>query len=320
MISIIIPVYNTEKYLEKCIQSVINQTYQAWEMILVNDGSSDSSGKICDMYSEADARIKVVHGENAGLSVARNRGIDIAKGDYITFLDSDDYWMNATILERLVDRISKTHPDVLSFNFCKEVNGQLKKPYFEKEVSFDLNLDERERLSRISKHGIWIACAWNKIIRRTLFEKYDLHFVPGLTAEDVGWCAKLASVTDKLDYIDVQGVAYVQRGDSITGTLNEKKITALKLNIDTVIECVKHTNKEKQDFLCTYLAYQIGVFLYDVASFKELTRVWKKDIEKYLVFLDKSDNLKIKLFYWINKIFGLKILFLVINVYRGIIK
>ena len=100
MISVIIPIYNVENYLKKCIESVINQTYKNLEIILVNDGSNDNSKNIIDEYSTIDNRIKVINKENGGLSDARNAGIEIAKGDYITFLDSDD-WIELNMYEKL---------------------------------------------------------------------------------------------------------------------------------------------------------------------------------------------------------------------------
>ena len=91
-VSVIIPVYNVEQYLNRCIDSVLNQTYKDFEIILVDDGSTDKSGEICDVYAEKDSRITVIHKENGGLSDARNFGIDAARGDFLTFLDSDDYF------------------------------------------------------------------------------------------------------------------------------------------------------------------------------------------------------------------------------------
>ena len=91
LISVIVPVYNVESYLEKCIDSIIHQTYKNLEIILVDDGSTDNSGKICDVYKEKDSRIKVIHKQNRGLSSARNCGLEIAKGEYIGFVDGDDY-------------------------------------------------------------------------------------------------------------------------------------------------------------------------------------------------------------------------------------
>ena len=106
LISVIIPVYNVEKYLRRCLDSVIAQTYQNLEIICVDDGSIDDSGKICDQYAVRDARIKVIHQENQGLSAARNRGLDAAEGEYIAFVDSDDYIledMYKKMLDKLLD-------------------------------------------------------------------------------------------------------------------------------------------------------------------------------------------------------------------------
>ena len=108
LISIIVPIYNVEKYIKKCIDSIINQTYTNLEIILVDDGSPDNCGKICDKYKEKDDRIKVIHKKNGGLSDARNAGIDIATGEYITFIDSDDY-------------VAENYIEVL-YNLCKEQN------------------------------------------------------------------------------------------------------------------------------------------------------------------------------------------------------
>ena len=91
LISVIVPVYNVETYLDECIKSLVKQTYSKFELILIDDGSTDSSGQLCDAWKETDDRIKVIHKENGGLSTARNAGLDVAKGDYICFIDSDDF-------------------------------------------------------------------------------------------------------------------------------------------------------------------------------------------------------------------------------------
>ena len=111
LISIVVPIYNVEKYLEKCINSIIIQTYKNIEIILVNDGSTDSSGKICDIYLKIDKRIKVVHKKNGGLSDARNVGIENAKGKYIAFIDSDDF-LDSDFIEILYNLIIEYNADV----------------------------------------------------------------------------------------------------------------------------------------------------------------------------------------------------------------
>ena len=115
MISIIVPVYNTEKYLDRCIQSILSQTYTDFELLLINDGSTDSSGAICDKYAEQDSRVRVFHKENGGVSSARNVGLDNAKGEWVTFCDSDD-WVENCWLDTFVENSENTDLVVQGFN------------------------------------------------------------------------------------------------------------------------------------------------------------------------------------------------------------
>lgn len=113
MVTIIVPVYNVEKYIEECILSVIAQTFKSWELLLVDDGSTDKSGKLCDDYSEKDERIRVIHKSNTGVSDTRNVGLDVAQGKYVIFLDADDYWYDHTALEKLVAAAEKYDLDIV---------------------------------------------------------------------------------------------------------------------------------------------------------------------------------------------------------------
>ncbi len=163
MVSIIVPCYNVEQYLPKCIESILNQSYANWELILIDDGSPDSSGNICDSYADKDNRIRVIHKENGGLSSARNAGIDIAKGEYITCLDSDDYW----------------HKDFLKvlLNYSKQYNAEIVQCGFRKVK--DNCIDKNEHPGRVNlydNHSVFIkqACKitiWAKLYKRNLFEE-----------------------------------------------------------------------------------------------------------------------------------------------------
>ena len=113
LISIVIPVYNVEKYLKQCLDSIINQTYTNLEIILVDDGSTDNSGTICDYYSKIDKRIRVIHKKNEGQSIARNIGIKVSNGKYIGFLDSDD-WVEQDMYRFLIENIEKYNADIIS--------------------------------------------------------------------------------------------------------------------------------------------------------------------------------------------------------------
>lgn len=134
MISIIVPVYNNSLFLDECVKSVVLQTYYDWELILVDDGSTDESGEICDSWSKKDVRIRTIHQINAGVSAARNRGILESKGDYLMFLDSDDSFYESSCLLKLLQRLQETKVDCVVFGF-KQASGSIWAPPFEKVYS-----------------------------------------------------------------------------------------------------------------------------------------------------------------------------------------
>ena len=119
LISIIVPVYNAAQYLDECISSVISQTYKKWELLLINDGSTDASGEICDKYVKLDSRIKVKHKANTGVSDSRNIALDLAKGDYIIFLDADDFWCLNNALKTLIEAATKYNCDIIRGDYKK---------------------------------------------------------------------------------------------------------------------------------------------------------------------------------------------------------
>ena len=144
LFSIIIPVYNVERYLNKCIESVVKQTYKNFEIILVDDGSPDSCPRICDEWAKKDDRIVVIHKGNGGLSSARNAGIKRAKGQYIGFIDSDDYWTESNFLEKIKDIVTENSVDVILFEY-KEVDesgSTIKTPQFKCQQSIKADLQK----------------------------------------------------------------------------------------------------------------------------------------------------------------------------------
>ena len=131
-ITVIVPIYNVEKYLKRCIESILNQTFKDFELLLLNDGSTDSSGKICDIYASKDNRIVVRHKKNQGVSTTRNLGIDIAKGEYITFIDSDD-WIEKDYLEKMYSKIKEMNVPLLITGYIEERNGIVKNTFIPDE-------------------------------------------------------------------------------------------------------------------------------------------------------------------------------------------
>ena len=175
MLSVIIPVYNVEKYLSRCVDSVLNQTYKNFELILVDDGSLDNSPVICDEYENKDSRIKVIHKENGGLSSARNAGLEICKGDYIFFIDSDDWLTDENVLEEFISKAEKENADFV-YSFMNTATDKI-----QKEIRMNQRFKDNDKLFFLSNPYLFSAC--NKLYKNTLLQ--FLQFVPGRVNEDV---------------------------------------------------------------------------------------------------------------------------------------
>ena len=182
LISVIVPVYNVEQYLERCINSIINQTYKNLEIILVDDGSTDSSGSICDTLYTSDNRILVIHQDNGGLSCARNTGIDHNRGKYVTFVDSDD-WIDIRMIEKLYSRIIKDNSQIAFCNLAYV--DQQGNEYYDEPDKTDHILDEYQFWHDYylkKNNGCYIvSCA--KLIRRDVFAN-GIRFRVGKICED----------------------------------------------------------------------------------------------------------------------------------------
>ena len=179
MISIIVPVYNVEKYLRRCLDSIMGQTYKALDIIVVDDGSTDGCGKICDEYAEKDSRIRVFHTENHGLSAARNVGLDNlgGKSEFIGFVDSDD-WIEPDMYEHLLETSKKTGADLVSCSYWKEYPDGRKTKSFSKAMQIEGK--EALRMACMAKIS---NCVWDKLWRRDVFD--DIRFIEGRVYEDI---------------------------------------------------------------------------------------------------------------------------------------
>lgn len=211
LITVVVPVYNVEKYLKRCVESILNQSYIRLEIILVDDGSTDGSGLLCDDLATRDDRIKVIHKENGGLSDARNAGIDIAKGEFITFIDSDDF-VDLDMIETLSDSTLKTGSDIAICGFV---------PFYESdtpEVSGDTNviktLDNKKALSEMMYQKSISNSAWAKLYRLSLFSD-DIRYPFGMLCEDLGTTYKLFAKANKITVNSYKGYFYLQREGSI---------------------------------------------------------------------------------------------------------
>lgn len=299
--SIIVPVYKVEEYLDQCITSVLEQTYGDFELILVDDGSPDNSGKICNGYAEKDNRIIVIHQKNGGLSAARNSGIKRTQGQYILFIDGDDYWLHKDFLKNLNLRLSKTPSDVICFNYRKSYSHKVDEPYF----GIPSKSTNEDGVEFLSKNQIWIACAWNKAIKSELFLQHDLFFVEGIIAEDVDWCARLATYADSFDYINIDAVAYRQRVGSITHTSSPKNVVCLEKNVTETEKIIESADANKKTFLYAYLSYQVAVLLFNVLSLERIMQKEYRDrMKKHMYYLKYANTRKTILIFRCYQILG----------------
>ena len=225
-ISVIVPVYNVEQYLPRCIDSILAQTFTDFEVLLINDGSTDNSGKICDEYARKDSRIRVFHKENGGVASARQLGIDEAQGEYSIHVDGDD-WIENDELEIMYKEAIETQYDIISVDYYQ--NNQYVAEQYE-----STNLQMIDDMLSGKIRGVM----WNKLIRQSLYKIYQIQFPRNINfCEDVYVCTLLFLNTNKIRHMPKAFYHYIDNPQSITRKL--KKTTILQ-RIEFVLEISKH--------------------------------------------------------------------------------
>lgn len=213
MISVIVPVYNIQRYILACVESLLAQTYRNIEIILVDDGSADESGKLCDEYAQKDSRIRVIHKPNGGLSSARNAGLDVAHGEWILFVDGDDYLVKDAA-ERLI-RLTDTDVDFIQFYYFETESVDTKPPKSQ-SVNFEECRDVRKMFEKLYSLGGVAASSCTKLWNRRLFR--DIRFKEGILHEDEELMTRLLPICKKVIYTDLVLYGYVMREGSIVHT------------------------------------------------------------------------------------------------------
>ena len=211
-VSIIVPVYQVEKYIRQCVDSILAQTFTDFELILVDDWSKDKSGQICDEYARMDTRVKVIHKENGGLSDARNKGMDQASGNYFMFVDSDDY-IAPTMIECLYESILNENADIAVCNYLYYFENDRKKNFatnIKSEVLSGAEIFYNRKNER--NYGIWTV-AWNKLYKKEPFER--IRFRMGKYHEDEFWANDIYQLNVKIVAIPECLYYYRQRDNSI---------------------------------------------------------------------------------------------------------
>lgn len=241
-VSVIIPVYGVEKYLDRCVNSIIHQTYDNLEIVLIDDGSPDNCPKMCDEWAKRDDRIKVIHKQNGGLSDARNAGLEICTGEYILFVDSDDY-IDLTMVEKLLTQLENDNSDICIAHFSKFYDGELPCKKYSKATEV---LSTEDALLRLTpKHyDLSFVTAWGKLIKKEIIK--NLRFAKGKIHEDefmchhlLGNCKKISCTYEPLYFYYING-----------GGIVNSKVTKSKLDvIEAMKDRIQYVSKEYPNLL-----------------------------------------------------------------------
>lgn len=303
-ISVIVPVYNVKEYLAQCIDSIVSQTYRNLEIILVDDGSTDGSGEICDRYAAGDSRILCIHKANGGLSDARNAGIAAATGDYVMFLDGDDYWNGENAVDDLVKRVQITNAEVVNFSFLKYYEDTQKKiPYFDQIPAMPLTATEKtQQLKYLAENHLYISSACTKMVHKKLFTS-ELLFAVGEFSEDIQWSAQLITQAATMDFVCANFYCYRQRSSSISHFIDDKKCLDL---CNHIIQCIRLSENSglEQDLLRGYSAYQYGTFFVVQAQAVNWQQTCIRQLSSYADILAYHDDKRLVALYWLTKGIG----------------
>lgn len=261
-ISVIVPVYNVEKYLSRCIESILSQTFTDFELLLIDDGSKDRSGEICDRYAERDSRVKVFHTGNKGVSAARQLGVDNAMGVYSIHIDSDD-WVETNMLERMYGRITEMHADMVIADWFLDEDGHAR--YVRQSTNKAL---PTEILNEILI-GNLSGSLCNKLLRHSLYKDYNLRFIPRLDCcEDVLIILRLLLLDIKVTFLHGAFYHYCsQNTHSITRYYTQETFHSQQLYVEELEKLLP----DRYDRTIEFVAYRIktGAFHHGILTAKE---------------------------------------------------
>lgn len=270
-VSVVIPVFNVERYLRQAIESVLRQTESNWELILVDDGSTDGSEAICANVAERDARVQALHQTNAGAAAARNRGLSVARGDWILFLDSDDFYLRDDAMERLLNAAAKSDAQIVCFD-SRRMRGD--------ERASDANTPAgvpQLNVWEIVRENRYTSSPCLKMIRRALFEQHPLDFETGMVCEDVEWSLRLLLTGAPLVYLSEALYGYRIRSGSVTQTVSNKHVQDLLHAVEQCREdCLACGDEALRKLGLTYTAFQYCTLLVNL-------RLSKNRVERRVV-------------------------------------
>lgn len=320
LVSVIIPIYKVENYLAECVDSVLAQTYKNIEIILVDDGSPDKCPAICDEYANKDGRIKVIHKQNGGLSDARNVGLAAASGEYIFFIDSDDYWNDVAAVEKLMCIVhNKPEIDFIYFDciYQTETNKYLKDNYESAKINGRTKTEILEYLITIDK---FVVSACFKLIKRSVLIDNQILFKKGLLSEDYDWCLHLFVHSKVIYAVDANFYSYRMRNDSISKSVSSKHLFDIWSIISDWYNKLPNmvSDMNERELYLDFLGYMYGMLmslLYksnDNNSRKKLIQQMKP----YSSLLNRTRSNKMKKVNKLYRIVGFDLTWRILGIYN----
>ena len=309
LVSVIVPVYNVEKYIEKCVDSIVSQTYRNIEVVLVDDGSFDNSPILCDEWARKDSRIKVIHKHNEGPSIARNMGLKVAQGDYIVYMDSDDFWADEYCLGNLLEEVNLTPEcDFIGFNCLYYYTSSKKKvKWVEYSSEIQNPINSEDCIEKLVASGTFPMSQCLKIIKRDVALK--LEFKSGIYAEDILWFIDLLKCSQKCRFVNHYIYMYRKSDDySRSSTFSLKQY----IDIFNIIRSNVNTTNSKwsdntNNALLSFWAYEYCILLGMLGYMsKEEKNVWRPKLLQYEWLLKYRLNPKVKMVAKIHNILGRK--------------
>lgn len=283
MISVIVPVYNVEAYFDRCMESLVGQTYEEFEIIVIDDGSTDGSGLLCDKWAEKDKRVKVFHQENRGLSAVRNRGLELAGGEYILWVDSDDY-VEKNYLEKLSEAYTSTGADMVMCSFYTDIDGVVE--HTGKKLFRAEEMNRQTFLERLYVQGMY-SVVWNKFLPKEAYE--EIKFPVGRVFEDSSVMLQLTKRCNKIVVIEEPLYFYRRHKASITLQVRDeaRSLKYLNDNYLWLKEDIAFYQKENNMILValasrrlcnTIIEYSGEIRKENLVKWKKIFKLYKKNI------------------------------------------
>ena len=296
--SIIIPAYNIAKYIEECAGSVLNQQTNGqfqFEIILVNDGSTDETGVICDRLAKQHSHIKTIHQANQGLSGARNTGIDVAEGDFLLFLDGDDFWTDKGFLKKIYDLVKDSNVDLVIYSYSAFFANKTVPNPFSWETSEILM---EENVDKLVSTRVYTVSAWTKCVRSEIIRKNNIRFEVGRLSEDCYWSIELLKVSETFKVLNSSQYMYRQnRKGSITETIKEKNIVDILESVEVGLRDLRAYSDVRRNALRMLLAYYYLATLPSIYKYYGNEKV-KKLVEEQKCLVDDIFQVESRQLQW----------------------